>query len=1192
MGKIKLFTATQVNSHFSSQFFMHMLQRVILLLLFIFLPQTFGFTQENTRYRLNSNWEFCQSGLGGPWEVWRDKQHQVLPWQKISLPHCYNAFDAVDPDIRYYQGEAWYRKLLSINNPFPGGRTLLHFEGAGQKTSVYIHTKKVGEHVGGYDEFTVDITDAIAEFSQNKALTDKFKNQLPLAICSDNSRDLEMMPSNLSDFNVYGGLYRYVNLVYVPVISIEQVQIQSNVDPKGKKGSYSVSAKLYNPEQKGNTLDIAVRITDPKGNQVFLRQISEKSINNEMNLCSEEIKNPELWSPDQPALYECHVTIKSTDGTMQVTEKFGFRNFEFTENGPFFLNGERLLLKGTHRHEDHAGVGAAISEPTMHREMQMIKDMGANFIRLGHYQQSRIILDLCDSLGILVWEEIPWCRGGLGGETYREQGRRMLRNMINQHYNHPSVILWGLGNENDWAGDFESFEKDSIRGYMSELNAIAHQLDPSRKTSIRRCDFCSDIPDVYSPSIWAGWYRGLFTEYKKISLEEMKKTKHFFHAEWGADSHVGRFNDNPLGSLSEIPVGEGGDEREGDYLHNGGSPRVSKDGDWSESYFCELADWYLYEQRSMDWLTGSAQWAFTDFSTPLRPENPIPFVNQKGLVQRDLTPKESYYVFQSYWSEIPMVHILGHGWDIRSGKIGEAKQLKIYSNCAEVELFVNGVSAGVKKRNKNIYPASGLKWDVVFREGTNTLKAVATSGKQVLHDEISFLYQTAICGVPELLSLQQLGSNGDTISVCVSLTDKNGTRCLDGNQVVHFGITGNGRLIDNLGTSNGSRVIQLANGKACIRVVTEHGTSVISAGIENFETAFLKVSGPGENSDEDVFSIPEIKKIMAGAFNFQLQNPTSHPKQMHVDNNWVRAVLYTGVMDAWKSTHDSLYLKEAIRWSNNVKWKPGPRFRHADDLVCGQVYADIALETNRPERILPLLQRVDSIMHAPMLGREDWWWCDALYMAPPLYTRISEITGDQKYTSYMNHQFRDVTEFLYDQEEHLFYRDDRYFSQLTKAGEKVFWSRGNGWVMGGIARLYPFLPANDPSRDFYIRLFQEMASEIKKAQLQNGLWSASLLDPMEFPAPETSGSAFFCYSLAWGINEGILNREEYLPCVQKAWGSLVKCVHEDGKLGWVQPIGAQPDQVTADDTQAYGVGAFLLAGSEMLKLNEEFANKY
>jgi beta-galactosidase len=231
------------------------------------------------------------------------------------------------------------------------------------------------------------------------------------------------------------------------------------------------------------------------------------------------IKKPKLWSPSDPVLYRLVVTLRTSAGDHVEERKIGFRNFEFKDHGPFFLNGKRLLLRGTHRHEDHAGNGNAMTEAMMREEMIMMKEMGVNFIRLGHYQQSRIILDLCDSLGFLVWEEIPWCRGGLGGEVYKDQARRMLTNMINQHDHHPSVIIWGLGNENDWPGDFQEFDKTKIRDFMQELNDLAQRLDSTRKTAIRRCDFCKDIVDVYSPSIWSGWYRGRYTEYKNESAD-------------------------------------------------------------------------------------------------------------------------------------------------------------------------------------------------------------------------------------------------------------------------------------------------------------------------------------------------------------------------------------------------------------------------------------------------------------------------------------------------------------------------------------------------------------------------------------------------------------------------------------------------------------------------------------------------
>lgn len=791
--------------------------------------------------RLTNGWEFLRGKLGGIWEVWRDEQHQIIPWKPVSLPHCFNALDAVDPDGRYYQGEGWYRNTLKIENPFPNGRTLLHFEGAGQKTKVFVHTRQVGSHVGGYDEFTIDLTGALHAFSADSLFLKKFKGQFPIAIGCDNSRDLEMIPSNLSDFNLYGGLYRHVNLIYVPALSIDRLVITPKIDVHGTESGVDLAVAINNPLSISLPLEFFVEIDQPDGRRVIAKTVNILQPHELVSLGYFKVPNPSLWSPSHPNRYTCRVLVTSSHGSMQVQEKFGFRSFEFKEKGAFYLNGKRLLLRGTHRHEDHAGVAAAMTEEMMREEMRLIKEMGANFIRLGHYQQSRTILNLCDSLGLLVWEEIPWCRGGLGGSEYQAQARRMLTNMIQQHRNHPSVILWGLGNENDWEGDFATFSTDSIRNFMAELHQLSHALDSTRLTALRRCSFCADIIDVYSPSIWAGWYRGLFTQYKSVSWKEMNKTKRFFHAEWGGDSHLGRYGEDPLGSLAGITEGNGADERAGDYQHVGGAPRVSKDGDWSESYFCDLADWHLKEQETMDWLTGSAQWVFKDFSTPLRPENPIPYMNQKGVVQRDLTKKEGYYVFQSYWSEHPMVHIFGQRWDVRAGLPGEKKWIKVYSNCPEVELFVNGRSLGVKKRNSQDYPAAGLRWLVQLDPGAVQVKARAKSGKVTVMDSLQFFYQTTPWSTPQALSLRQVEAKGDTITVEALLQDGDGNRCLDGNQIVRFGLTGEGKLLDNLGTSKGSRVIQLANARASIRLDTRRGTSVVSVTSPGIQPAFLEI---------------------------------------------------------------------------------------------------------------------------------------------------------------------------------------------------------------------------------------------------------------------------------------------------------------------------------------------------------------
>jgi beta-galactosidase len=803
------------------------------------------FAQDGIKTRLNDNWQFLKSDLGGVWEAVRPVKAgnpESLPvWENVTLPHCFNATDAVDPDVNYYQGPGWYTSQIEVKNPFAGGRTILHFEGSGQKTDVYIYTTKVGYHIGGYDEWSVDITDAVKDFLLNKTIAATFKGKIPVSIRCDNSRDIEMIPSSLSDFNVYGGLYRYLNLIYVPSFSIDRLFVNAEIDSKGLEGKFNLSIKLKNKSTLSEA-KLKIVIKDPSGKLINTVDQVAGSFDGEKIIYSDTYKKPALWSPTTPNLYSAAVTITTEAGTQTVFEKFGFRNFEFTDYGPFKLNGSRLLLRGTHRHEDHAGVAAAMTESMIRTEMIMMKEMGVNFIRLGHYQQSRIVLDLCDSLGILVWEEIPWCRGGLGGDRYKEQARNMLTNMIEQHRNHPAVIIWGLGNENDWPGDFPEFDKEKIRAFMTELNTLSHKLDPTRMTAIRRCDFCKDIVDVYSPSIWAGWYRGIYTEYRESTETEIKGVKHFLHAEWGGDSHAMRHSETPDKVLQQIKTGGGADERLGDASLFGGAARVSKDGDWSESYICNLIDWHLKEQENIPLLTGSAYWPFKDFSTPIRPENPVPYMNQKGVVERDFTKKEAFYVFQSWWAEKPMVHIYGHTWPVRWGDEGEEKMVKVYSNCDDAELFVNGKSYGVKKRNGQDFPAAGLRWNVVYSSGENMLKVVARKGKVTVTDEISQVYQTGKWGAPAKMILNKISQQGDLATMEVKLVDAGNIICLDARNQVTFGFTGDGQLIDNQGTSSGSRKVELYNGRAIIRVRLKGSVNIASVKCEGIPTVYYSVT--------------------------------------------------------------------------------------------------------------------------------------------------------------------------------------------------------------------------------------------------------------------------------------------------------------------------------------------------------------
>ncbi len=807
-------------------------------------------------YRLTNGWEFLQGSLGSPWEAWHSEE--VAVWQSVAMPHCFNAYDACDPDVPYYRGNGWYRTHVPIANPFKSGRTLLHFEGAGQTTTVYVGEKLAGKHTGGYDEFVFDITDLIAEASQTQthssaatsSTTPKPKG-IPISILCDNSRDQDRMPSDLSDFSLYGGLYRHVNLVYVPAISLETVHIRTELPFPDAPAKVTILGSLHNPSTSTDQLQISIEVSDASGSTVHNAKHTISPWRDVAELTTFTLPKPHLWSPSNPHLYECRITLQpitdsGSDAQYIAHETFGIRHTEFVQHGPFKLNGERLLLRGTHRHEDHAGYAAAMPDDLINQEMQLIKDMGVNFIRLAHYQQSRRVLELCDRLGILVWEEIPWCRGGVGDDTFKEMGRRTLRNMIAQHYNHPSILLWGLGNEDDWPTEYPEVNQQAIRTYLQELNALSHQLDPSRLTTIRRCDFARDIPDVYSPSIWAGWYRGTYTEYQKTLEIERERVNHLFHAEWGADSHAGRHSEDPDKALAKIVTGKGTDERGMDYLLTGGQARVSKDGDWSETYACNLFDWYLKTQENLPWLTGSAQWVFKDFTTPLRVENPVPRINQKGLIERDMTTKESYFVFQSYWAEAPMAHIYGHSWPIRWGAASEEKMVKVYSNCDTAELFVNGKSVGIKHRNSQDFPAAGLRWMTAFVPGKNTLRVVATRSGKTVTDEITFLYQTETWAASAEIKLTEKSRNTldgkETVTVEAKLYDAKGVLCLDARNRVRFSIAGMGTLIDNRGTTKASRVVEVCNGRSEITLIRNNGSSVVSVTTPGIKAAFCNIA--------------------------------------------------------------------------------------------------------------------------------------------------------------------------------------------------------------------------------------------------------------------------------------------------------------------------------------------------------------
>jgi rhamnogalacturonyl hydrolase YesR len=300
--------------------------------------------------------------------------------------------------------------------------------------------------------------------------------------------------------------------------------------------------------------------------------------------------------------------------------------------------------------------------------------------------------------------------------------------------------------------------------------------------------------------------------------------------------------------------------------------------------------------------------------------------------------------------------------------------------------------------------------------------------------------------------------------------------------------------------------------------------------------------------------------------------------------DWTWAALYAGFMGVPDAVAGDKYKHAMLSVGEKLRWQPGPRVEHADDQAVGQMFVEQYFLHKEAKMIAPMKSRLEQEIAAhDNPDKPLWWWCDALFMAPPVYADMAKVTGDTKYLDFMDREWKITTDLLYDQNKHLYSRDATFLDKHEKNGEKLFWSRGNGWVMGGVVRVLAQLPKNSPQRPKYVALLKEMAAECLAIQGRDGLWRPGMLDADSYPLPEVSGSAFITYALAFGINEKILDKKTYWPAVQKAWAGMLTHVYADGRLGAIQPIGAAPGDYTETSSYSYGVGAYLLAGSEIYR---------
>jgi rhamnogalacturonyl hydrolase YesR len=340
----------------------------------------------------------------------------------------------------------------------------------------------------------------------------------------------------------------------------------------------------------------------------------------------------------------------------------------------------------------------------------------------------------------------------------------------------------------------------------------------------------------------------------------------------------------------------------------------------------------------------------------------------------------------------------------------------------------------------------------------------------------------------------------------------------------------------------------------------------------------------------------DVKNVLKAVADWQIRTPLTHELA-----DWTNGALYAGMVEWASIAGDNSYYEWLKGIFDKTGWTYMPRENqlgryHADDYCIGQAYIELYRKYGDKKMIEPVRAYFDQILKDPATGdlkfentdvywsTQRWSWCDALFMGPTVWAKMASVTGNKKYLDFMYKEYKATTDYLYDKDECLYFRDSNYFTRKEANGAKVFWGRGNGWVFAGLPIIIRELPANFEHKVYFVSIYKQMAAKLLTLQSPDGFWHASLLDPASYPNPEMSATAFFVYGLAWGVNNGYLEKEKYLPAIIKGWKSMVTSVWPDGKVGFIQPVGADPKSVTREMTEVYGVGGFLMAGTEITRL--------
>lgn len=626
--------------------------------------------------------------------------------RRVDLPHTWNAQDALSGKPDYKRGIGNYDKKLFIRSEWKGKRLFLRFEGANCVSNVFINGKQIGEHRGGYGAFIFEITDKVNYGKDNTVL-----------VRVNNGEQLDVMPL-VGDFNFYGGIYRDVHLLVTEDICISPLDYASPgvylfQQHVGEKQA-AVLARINLSNGTEHPRQATLRLQVKEGDKVVYQADKKVTVAPHTSVQPEEMSftllNPRLWNGrEDPFMYQTVITlVKDGKEIDKVEQPLGLRYYATDADRGFFLNGKHLPLHGVCRHQEWAEVENALRPMHHEEDTRLMLEMGVNAIRLAHYPQATYMYDLMDRNGIVTWAEIPFVgpggyadKGFVDQPSFRENGKEQLKEMIRQHFNHPSICFWGLFNELKENGD-------NPLEYIKELNVLAHQEDPTRPTTSasNQGGAINFITDNIAWNRYDGWYGAT-----PATLASWLDKTHQAHpeikiaiSEYGAGASIYHQQD----SLVQTSPGS--------WWH----PE-----NWQTEY--HIQNWKIISERPYVW--GSFVWNMFDFGAAHRTEGDRPGINDKGLVTHDRkVKKDAFYFYKANWNPEPMVYIAGH----RSvNRVKPVTEVQIFSNCAEVTLKVNGQI--IKKMQPDGVKVCIFK-DIRLKKGENNIEVSAKNGKRVITD--------------------------------------------------------------------------------------------------------------------------------------------------------------------------------------------------------------------------------------------------------------------------------------------------------------------------------------------------------------------------------------------------------------------------------------------------------------------------